>query len=151
MSKDINNINVRHDKSYLIFIMTTMITSPMIISKIKTRPSTPIRRRCLATLPMNTTNNIHIQQVLLDLIDRLKDSTDSSTQLLIRLYHHKSVRLHDQPEKLILFQQEIYSGLRRLHPSIINISSLNQENQLINTPQPIITCRSGQATIRKLH
>jgi hypothetical protein len=121
------------------------------ISKITTRPSTPIRRRCLASLSCNLTNNINIQHALLDLIDRLKDSTDSSTQLLIRLYHYKSLRLHDQPEELILFQQEIYSSLRRLHPSMINISSFNQENQLINTPKPIITCRSGQATIRKLH
>jgi hypothetical protein len=121
------------------------------VSTTSIRPSTPIRRRCLASLPCNVTNNVNLQQALLDLIDRLKDSTDSSTQLLIRLYHHKSDRLHEQPEKLILFQQEIYSGLRRLHPSMINISLFNQENQLINTPKPIITCRSAQATIRKLH
>jgi hypothetical protein len=121
------------------------------VSTTSIRPSTPIRRRCLASLPCNVTSNVNLQQALLDLIDRLKDSTDSSTQLLIRLYHHKSDRLHEQPEKLILFQQEIYSGLRRLHPSMINISFFNQENQLINTPKPIITCRSAQATIRKLH
>jgi len=131
--------------------MSAIISSPMGSSKNKIRPSTPFRRRCLASLPCNLTNNINIQQALLDLIDCVKDSTDSSTQLLIRLYHHKSLRLNDQPEKLFLFQQEIYSGLRRLHPSIRNSSLLNQENQLINIPQPTITCRSGQATIRKLH
>jgi hypothetical protein len=125
--------------------------SPVVIPKNKTRPSTPIRRRCLAPLQCNFINNINIQQALLDLIDRIKDSTDSSTQLLIRLYQHKSIRLNDQPEKLYLFQQEIYSGLRRLHPSIINSSSFNQENQLIMTPKPMISVRSGQATIRKLH
>jgi hypothetical protein len=131
--------------------MSTIILSPIVVSKTQIRPSTPIRRRCLASLQCNLTHNINIQQALLDLIDRVKDSTDSSTQLLVRLYHHKSIRLNDQPEKLSLFQQEIYSGLRRLHPSIINSSSFNQENQLINTPQPIISGRSGQATIRKLH
>jgi hypothetical protein len=131
--------------------MSTLISSPVVLSKNKIRPSTPIRRRCLAPLQCNITNNINIQQALLDLIDRVKDSTDSSTQLLIRLYHYKSPRLNDQPEKLFLFQQEIYSGLTRLHPSIKNSSSLKQENHLINIQQPIVTCRSAQATIRKLH
>jgi len=131
--------------------MSTLISSPIVLSKNKTRPSTPIRRRCLASLQCNIINNINIQQALLDLIDRVKDSTDSSTQLLIRLYHYKSLRLNDEPEKLVLFQQEIYSGLTRLHPSIKNSSSLNQENHLINIQQPIVTCRSAQATIRKLH
>jgi len=131
--------------------MSTLISSPIVLSKNKTRPSTPIRRRCLAPLQCNIINNINIQQALLDLIDRVKDSTDSSTQLLIRLYHYKSLRLNDEPEKLVLFQQEIYSGLTRLHPSIKNSSSLNQENHLINIQQPIVTCRSAQATIRKLH
>ncbi len=100
--------------------MSTLISSPIVLSKNKTRPSTPIRRRCLASLQCNIINNINIQQALLDLIDRVKDSTDSSTQLLIRLYHYKSLRLNDEPEKLVLFQQEIYSGLTRLHPSIKN-------------------------------
>jgi len=131
--------------------MSTIMSSPIVLPKNKIRPSTPIRRRCLGQLQCNLTNNINIQQALLDLIDHVKDSTDSSTQLLIRLYYYKSLRLNDQPEKLLLFQQEIYSGLRRLHPSIINSSLLNQENQLIHTQQPIITCRSAQATIRKLH
>ncbi|CAF0917544.1 unnamed protein product [Rotaria sordida] len=131
--------------------MSTAISSPNMILKIKTRPSTPMKRRCLTSLQCNVRNNINIQQGLLDLIDRLKNSTDSSTQLLIRLYYHKSVRLNDQPEKLYLFQQEIYSGLRRLHPSIIDSSLLKQENQLYIVPQPIITSRSAQATIRKLH
>ncbi|CAF2738663.1 unnamed protein product [Rotaria sp. Silwood2] len=131
--------------------MSTLISSPNVNSKIKTRPSTPIRRRCLASLQCNVKNNINIQQALLDLIDRLKNSNDSSTQLLIRLYYHKSLRLNDQPEKLYLFQQEIYSGLRRLHPSIINSSSMKQENELSIVPQPVITSRSAQATIRKLH
>jgi hypothetical protein len=128
-----------------------MSSPSMFISKTSIRPSTPRRRRCLAPLQCNGTNNINIQQVLLDLIDHVKDSTDSSTQLLIRLYHHKSLRLNDQPEKLFLFQEEIYSALRRLHPSIKNSSIFNQENQLMNIPQPMITCRSAQATIRKLH
>lgn len=127
--------------------MSTIILSPIVASKNKIRPSTPIRRRCLAPLQYNLIHNINIQQALLELIDRVKDSTDSSTKLLIRLYEHKSIRLHDQPEKLSLFQQEIYSGLRRLHPSC----SSNQENRLLNIPQPIITGRSAQATIRKLH
>ncbi|CAF1024642.1 unnamed protein product [Rotaria sp. Silwood1] len=130
--------------------MTTTLSSPNVISKSKTRPSTPVRRRCLASIQCNVRND-SIEPALLDLIDRLKNSTDSSTQLLIRLYYHKSVRLNDQPEKLYLFQQEIYSGLRRLHPSLINSSSLKQENQLFIVPQPIITSRSAQATIRKLH
>lgn len=133
-------------------IMTTLISSPMTISKSKTRPSTPIRRRCLASLQTNSfSSQLYVQQVLLDLIDKVQDSTDSSTQLLIRLYHHKSERLTDQPEKLFLFQQEIYSGLRRLHPTINISSTLNQENQPVNSPKPIVTCRSAQATIRKLH
>ena len=125
--------------------------STIVISKLKPRPSTPIRRRCLASLPCNTMNSIHLQAVLTDLIDRLKDSSDSSTQLLIRLYHHKSSLLRDQPEKLISFQQEIFASLRRLHPTAINGSLLHQENQILNIPQPIVTCRSAQATIRKLH
>lgn len=151
MSMDINSVLFNSIRYYLTEIMSTIISSPIVLSKSKLRPSTPIRRRCLAPLQCNLTNNINIQQTLPDIIERLKDSTDSSTQLLIRLYHYKSVRLTDEPEKLFLFQQEIYSGLRRLHPVIINSSLLNQENQLINKPQPIITCRSAQATIRKLH
>ncbi|UJR27320.1 hypothetical protein I4U23_008613 [Adineta vaga] len=131
--------------------MSTIVLSPIVSSKKQIRPSTPIRRRCLAPLQCNSTRTIYMQQVLLNLIECLKDSTDSSTQLLIRLYHHKSPRLHDQPEKLLLFQQEIYSGLRRLHPSMINSSLFDQENQLIATPQPIIASRSAQATVRKLH
>lgn len=131
--------------------MSTIVSSPIVMYKNKPRPSTPIRRRCLASLPCNSIKPSHMQTVLLDLIDRLKDSLDSSTQLLIRLYHHKSPRLNDQPEKLVSFQQEIFTGLRRLHPTVINTSSFNQENQTLNTPQPIITCRSAQATIRKLH
>ncbi|CAF1232261.1 unnamed protein product [Adineta steineri] len=132
--------------------MSTIILSPIVITKNKIRPSTPVRRRCLASLQCNLTHNINIEQVLLKLIDRLQDSIDSSTQLLIRLYQHKSLRLIDEPKKLSLFQEEIYSGLRRLHPSIVNSSLLNQENQMnITMPQPIITGRSGQAIIRKLH
>jgi hypothetical protein len=145
--EDINSMTMSNSRYYLTFNMS----SSTIASTKKIRPSTPIRRRCLAPLQCNLINNINIQQALLDLIDRVKNSTDSSTQLLIRLYQHKSIRLNDEPEKLHLFQQEIYSGLRRLHPSIINSSSFNQENQIIITPQPIITVRSGQATIRKLH
>ncbi|CAF1399247.1 unnamed protein product [Adineta ricciae] len=131
--------------------MPTIISSPVVHSKTRMRPSTPIRRRCLAPLQCNSTRTIHIQHILLELIDSLRDSTDSSTQLLIRLYYHKSSRLNDQPDKLLLFQQEIYSSLRRLHPSLIKPSLFDQENQLTKTPQPIVTSRSGQATIRKLH
>lgn len=138
-------------KILIVHISSTFIMSTIVICKQKPRPSTPIRRRCLASLPCNSMNTNHLQMILLDLIDRLKDSTDSSTQLLIRLYHHKSPRLQDQPEKLFLFQQEIFTGLRRLHPTAINISLFNQENQILNIPQPIVTCRSAQATIRKLH
>ena len=132
--------------------MTTIISSPMTLSKASLRPSTPIRRRHLSILQCNTlSSHLNLQQALLDLIDQVQRSTDSSTQLLIRLYHHKSPQLFDQPERLFLFQEEIYSGLRRLHPTIKLASLANEENQLINTPQPIVTCRSAQATIRKLH
>lgn len=131
--------------------MSAIVSSPLALYKSKARPSTPIRRRCLASLPCNSIKPSQVQAGLLDLIDRLKDCSDSSTQLLIRLYHYKSPRLHDQPEKLVSFQQEIFSGLRRLHPTVINAASFNQENQILTTPQPIITSRSAQATIRKLH
>lgn len=92
-----------------------------------------------------------MQVVLFDLFDRLKDCSDSSTQLLIRLYHHKSPRLHEQPDQLVAFQQEIFTGLRRLHPTVLNVSLFNQENEILHPQQPIVTCRSAQATIRKLH
>lgn len=131
--------------------MSTIVATRNITSGIKSRPSTPIRRQCLASLNCNLTYNINIQKALIDLIDQLKGSTDSSTQLLIRLYYHKSARLDDQPEKLHLFQQEIYSGLRRLHPTIINSSLMEQENDHCLMPKPVITSRSAQATIRKLH
>jgi hypothetical protein len=137
-------MNVIDERYYLTLNMSTTISSPVVISTKQIRPSTPIRRRCLAPLQCN----INTEHALLDLIDRIKDSTDSSTQLLIRLYHYKSIRLNDQREKLYSFQQEIYAGLRRLHPSIITSTS---SNQVIKNPQPTITCRSAQATIRKLH
>ncbi|CAF3173772.1 unnamed protein product [Rotaria socialis] len=131
--------------------MSTLIVSSNTMSNNTSRPSTPLRRRCLGSLQCNMTYNVNIEQTLLDFIDRLKDSTDSSTQLLLRLYHHKSVRLNDQPEQLYSFQQEIYSSLRRLHPTIVTSSTLKQENRLCIIPEPIVTGRSAQATIRKLH
>lgn len=130
--------------------MSTIILSPLALSKTKLRPSTPVRRRCLALLQSNTPRSLSVEQPLLHLLELLKESPDSSTQLLIRLYHHKSPRLQDQPEALCLFQREIYAGLRRLHPALVT-SSCDQENQSVPPPQPIVAVRSGQATIRKLH
>lgn len=127
------------------------MSSPIYLSKKQVRPSTPIRRRCLVSLPCNSFTSVRLEQALADLIDRVHDSTDSSTQLLLRLYHHKLTRLDDQPEKRFAFQQEVYASLRRLHPSISNDASVDQENQVGFEPKPVVTCRSAQATVRKLH
>ena len=127
------------------------MSSPVVLSKKQIRPSTPIRRRCLASLPCNSITSLRLEQALTDLIDRVHESSDSSTQLLLRLYHHKLTRLDDQPEKRFAFQQEIYSSLRRLHPSTSTDASWNQENQVGFEPKPVVTCRSAQATVRKLH
>ena len=94
---------------------------------------------------------MHVAHALTALVERVQACPDSSTQLLLRLYHHKSPRLTDQPEKLFLFQQEIYDSLRRLHPSVVNSVSPSQENHLVTSQQPQVACRSAQATIRKLH
>ena len=131
--------------------MSIKVSSPIVLNKKPIRPSTPIRRRCLASLHQNTISHLRLDQLLTDVIERLEDSTDSSTQLLIRLYRHKSSRLQETPEKLQLFQQEMLNSLRRLHPSVIDQRTVNDENSFTYEPKPIVICRSAQATIRKLH
>ena len=131
--------------------MSIQVSSPIVLHKKPMRPSTPIRRRCLASLPQNTLSHLRLERLLADLLERLEDTADSSTQLLIRLYRHKSSRLQETPEKLHLFQQEMLNSLRRLHPTLIDQRATDNENLCTYQPQPVVSGRSAQATIRKLH
>jgi hypothetical protein len=125
-------------------------SSPMIPTKRPMRPSTPVRRRSLATLTGNCVTSTRLTRIITDSIDCLRNTDDSSTQLLIRLYHYKSIQLQREPEKFFRFQQELLSGLRRLHPTVVDHASKCQENDPGLQPTPIVTCRLAQATIRKL-
>ena len=131
--------------------MSLTVSSPVNYNKKFSRPATPIRRRSIVSPADDYLTTTRLDNTLDRLISQLQDSRDSSTQLLIRLYNHKSIRLQDDPQRFLHFQHEIYTSLRRLHPSLSIENVVNQEIQNGFQPKAIVTCRSAQATVRKLH
>lgn len=132
--------------------MSLKISSPIVYGKKITRPSTPIRRRILPASEQSSIPSSQLNRIVEHLIERLeKESIDSSTKILIRLYRHKLNRLENDPDKLVDFLRDIYSSVRRLNPSLFEELKLEEEKLISTQIEPIVVCRSARATIRKLN